>query len=264
MNSGWNREDIMRYGSAALIAFLTVTNVLLLVKVSSLVREVHSLPRHIPSSNTYVNLSPLYTGVVNEHAQMASETMGDTLNVRVKFTLTERIPGYVVFVRFRERETVAWDHVRAKPLDGLEYEALLLVKPTLKYDYQIIQMLNDQIMRATPAGHINVADWVGSPTLDIGRSGYPNERKTQISVHQPQFSQIRAWQVDKVTIKLDNMAEDVVLKMFHGQWIGHKFDDKVYQAAKAVTVTAHYGDGEIRSVTFDPHNHFEQPRIKRD
>ncbi|MBS3985289.1 MAG: hypothetical protein KGZ66_06770 [Selenomonadales bacterium] len=264
MEAKWKRDAIIRYSAVVCIAALVMSNVWLMIKVNDLIRAIGSLPRHIPSPTTYVNLSPLYTGVVDERVLMVSETMGEKLIVRYNFTLTERIPGYVLVVRFRASQTAAWEQVRPAPLYGLEYEAFLHVNPALSYEYQVVQMLGDQVMRATTPGFIKVGEWVGTSTLNIVRSGYPNERKVRVAVYQPQFSALRAWQVDKVTIKLDNAPEAVVLEMFRGDLTGYKFDETVYQAARAVTVTAYYGDGETRSVTFDPHNHFEQPIIRRD
>ena len=264
MESRWKSDAIIRYGAVACMAVLVMSNVWLMARVNGLIRAVDALPRHIPSPTTYVNLSTLYTGVVDERVLMVSETMGETLIVRYNFTLTERIPGYVVLVRFRASQTAAWEQVLPTPFYGLEYEAFLHVNPSLNYEYQVVQMLGDQVMRANTPGHIKVGEWVGTSTLNIARTGYPNERKMRVAVYQPQFSALRTWQVDKVTIKLDNMPEAIVLNMFRGDWSSHKFDENVYQAAREVIVTAYYGDGETRSVTFDPHNHFEQPIIRRD
>lgn len=248
MEESSRKWDLNRDGLIVLLVVLVALNAWQVVRTNRILHRVEQLPTHYPSSN-HVNLTPLYSGVVHSYTQILSVEVGATVNVAVDFRLTEKIPGRDAFVRYRENKEKSWTIVRSELVDGLDYRAILQLERDKNYECQVVQIHGDEIVRVSDGPYLRMAELVGSPEVSISITIYPNEGKAQFGFMQDKPSQVEAWQVERVTLQLDNV--DQVFSEDGGySYSTIRIDRKIYDAAKEAVVTVHYKDGKKGTLQF--------------
>ena len=247
------RASLYRYGLAILL-ILVALNVWLVFRVNSIMVRVMQLPTHISSSggSTRVDLSKLYTGVESMEYVLLSEELASTLDVGVKFRLTEKLPGSKVYVQYREADESPWVKVLAAAVEGLHYQAALKLDPAKSYEYQVVQLAANETLRESVITAMNLPDAVGSSDVQISMRPYM-EHLVRVQAHQR--TKMSSWQVERVTFALDNSwgeASAVVNWNWGEGWGAHDYPKKLVDKTKVMTVTAYYKDGETQSIEFDP------------
>jgi len=199
-----------------------------------------------------VDLAPLYTGVIYSNYSILSEDVHDKVDVDVDFRLAERIPGYDLIVEYSALPDGIWQRVIPEVIDELVYRAVLRLDPTKNHSYRIIQTYEDIVVRASYTRTINLVNALGSSEVDIYININTREGTVSIGCAQRAPSQVKAWQVEQVTMRLDNVESEFILEQRYGTYTSEKIDDKTYEAAEEVQVTVYYKDGETRALSFDP------------
>lgn len=246
---------------------LTLVNLWTVWTVGKLWTRVQLLPTHFSSSPaTHVDLSPLTTGVRQTYSQIMSTDVGETVTVAIDIKMAERVPGYELFVRYREREqgvSHEWVVVEPELVDGLDYRAELELDPATDYEYQVMQTLEGEIVRLTSTHFIRLKEEIGSPDVTVYIVIDPRVGKTRFSFSQHRHFQLDSWQVERVALKLDNVAIPFVaawLDLYHSDI---EVDTRLWEAAKKIEVTVYYQDGVIRSLTFSREGFRPDPLIVR-
>ena len=250
------------------IAALVVFNVWTVWTLGKVWERVQNLPTHISSgSSAQINMSPLLTGVQQSYTQLLSYDVGETVTVAIDVQMAERIPGYELFVRYREYEQGVlheWSVVKPELVDGLDYRAIVELSPDANYEYQIMQTQEGEIVRLTHGHHIRLSQEIGSPDVTVYIVTDPRVRLTKLTFSQNRHWQLEAWAIEQVSVTLDNVADPIVTA-----WRDHdshtvvEVDSRLWEAAKVVELTVRYRDGETRSISFTQGAHRPDPLVIR-
>ena len=99
-------------------------------------------------------------------------------------------------------------------------------------------------------------DAVGSSDVQVSIVEQPY-LKHLVEVQAHQRTRISSWQIEKVTLALDNSfgEESVVVNWSWGSgWGTHAYQKQLLDKTKVMTVTVYYKNGETQTVKFDPND----------
>ncbi|MGI6358381.1 MAG: hypothetical protein ACOX2K_06795 [Bacillota bacterium] len=171
------------------------------------------------------------------------------------YQVQEKLSGSEVVLCYRLRGEEIWqEEAMHADEEALHYSAHFVIDPVTVMDYQVLQRVNGEVLRADNQRVANIFESVGNGDVECYRRGEQNGMTTLIFRQSPSYPMLTARQVEEIIVKIEqkNPVELHLQSDGYSELVG-EFKDEGFTS---MTITVRYRDDEggwsrLRTATGD-------------